>query len=282
MKQELNDYFSYMANQNRISHAFLLCNTDYPSVKEGLSFILNNYFFDNSVDIDNCLDVIVVNPVDDRIVKDQILELQEKLKTKSTVNNNRVYIINEAHKMNEYASNSLLKFLEEPKEGIYAFLVTTNINKILPTIKSRCQILSIQNISVFDLRSYSDDMISKVLKLISLIEEKKSSCFGYLYDIINKKEEKNNVVDIVKIMKYFYSDVLNYTLGRNVVYFKEYLSDIKLVSEVNSTEEVVRKLLLLSKNENRLNYNLNVSLFMIKLIIEMVGEGNEKCSSGKF
>ena len=75
--------------------------------------------------------------------------------------------------MNDYAANSLLKFLEEPESNIYAFLITTNINKILPTIKSRCQVLSIQNIKVLDIKSYSDEVILKTIQLIRLMEEKK-------------------------------------------------------------------------------------------------------------
>ena len=79
-------------------------------------------------------------------------------------------------------------------------------------------------------------------------------------------------------MKYFYSDVLNNILGRKLVYFDHYSKEIEYVSEINTKQEIIRKLLLLSNNENKLNYNLNVNLFMIKLIIEMVGGMNEKCS----
>lgn len=174
--------------------------------------------------------------------------------------------------MNDYASNSLLKFLEEPESNIYAFLITTNINKILPTIKSRCQVLSIQNIKVLDIKSYSDEVILKTIQLIRLMEEKKSSSFGYLYDIISKKEEKDNVINMLKIMKYFYSDVFNLILGRNIIYFEEYLSDLKYVNDLNSIHDIIRKMFVLSKSENKLEYNLNINLFMIRLISEMVGD----------
>ena len=196
MEEKLSNYFEQMASQDRISHAFLVCNTEYSVIKEELSFLLNNYFFEESVDIDNCSDVVIVKPINDKIVKEQILELQNKLKSYSQTHKNRVYIINEAHKMNDYAANSLLKFLEEPESNIYAFLITTNINKILPTIKSRCQVLSIQNIKVLDIKSYSDEVILKTIQLIRLMEEKKSSSFGYLYDIMKQdvcKEEPIHV-----------------------------------------------------------------------------------------
>ena len=104
------------------------------------------------------------------------------------------------------------------------------------------------------------------------MEEKKSSSFGYLYDIISKKEEKDNVINMLKIMKYFYSDVFNLILGRNIIYFEEYLSDLKYVSDLNSAQDIIRKMFVLSKSENKLEYNLNINLFMIRLISEMVGD----------
>ena len=73
-------------------------------------------------------------------------------------------------------------------------------------------------------------------------------------------------------MKYFYSDVFNLILGRNTIYFEEYLSDLKYVSDLNSTQDIIRKMFVLSKSENKLEYNLNINLFMIRLISEMVGD----------
>jgi len=56
----------------------------------------------------------------------------------------KVYLISHADKMSVSASNSLLKFLEEPNPGTVAFLLTEQIQQILPTILSRCQILAFQ------------------------------------------------------------------------------------------------------------------------------------------
>lgn len=53
----------------------------------------------------------------------------------------RIFIIDDAHKMNEAASNALLKTLEEPAETTYLFLVTSRPEKLLQTILSRCQML---------------------------------------------------------------------------------------------------------------------------------------------
>ena len=48
------------------------------------------------------------------IKKEEILQLKEKFKTKSVYNSKRIYIIEEAEKLNSSSANTLLKFLEEP------------------------------------------------------------------------------------------------------------------------------------------------------------------------
>ena len=76
------------------------------------------------------------------IKKEQLDELQKEFSTKSLESNKKVYIINNAEKLNVQTSNSLLKFLEEPEENIIAILITDNIYQLLDTIISRCQIIS--------------------------------------------------------------------------------------------------------------------------------------------
>ena len=56
----------------------------------------------------------------------------------------RVYILNLIENTTIEAINSILKFLEEPGQKVYAFLTTNNENAILPTIISRCQVLRLK------------------------------------------------------------------------------------------------------------------------------------------
>lgn len=123
------------------------------------------------------MDVLIVNPQKDKITKEQIIDIQMELANKSQINDNRVYIITEANKMNDYAANSLLKFLEEPQENVYAFLITNNIDNVLPTIKSRCQIIYVDNVEENCLDLYSTDDVMCTLNLIDLIEKKKYFVF---------------------------------------------------------------------------------------------------------
>jgi DNA polymerase III delta' subunit len=96
-------------------------------------------------------DVMHIAPEKDILKIDQMRVLKEAAYLKPMIGKNRIFIIDQAEKMNHEAANSLLKVLEEPPHFSFIFLVTTNLFLILPTIKSRCQILSFAPISREDI-----------------------------------------------------------------------------------------------------------------------------------
>lgn len=75
----------------------------------------------------------------------------------------KVYIIDEAHMLSKSSFNALLKTLEEPPEHAVFILATTEINKIIPTIQSRCQ--------RFDFRRIDDASMEKRLTYIAKQEK---------------------------------------------------------------------------------------------------------------
>lgn len=72
---------------------------------------------------------------------DQIRKLQSVLNVKASMSEKRVIIIDAADDMERGAANALLKSLEEPPRGTIFLLVSHASDKLLPTIKSRCQIM---------------------------------------------------------------------------------------------------------------------------------------------
>jgi DNA polymerase-3 subunit gamma/tau len=66
----------------------------------------------------------------------------------------KVYIIDEAHMLSTSAFNAFLKTLEEPPKYVIFILATTEKNKILPTILSRCQIFEFKRIGLLDIKNY--------------------------------------------------------------------------------------------------------------------------------
>ena len=75
-------------------------------------------------------------PID--VVREFIIE---KVSTKPTLSRKKVFVVSEAERLNTASQNCLLKVLEEPPKYCTIILLCTRMEKLLPTIKSRCQII---------------------------------------------------------------------------------------------------------------------------------------------
>ena len=115
---------------------------------------------------------------------DDIRDLLEKVKIPPQLGKYKVYIIDEVHMLTKEAENAFLKTLEEPPPHIVFILATTEKNKILPTILSRCQIYDFNKISDEDNKQYIEEIIKSEgykyeTKAVSIIAKK---AFGSLRD----------------------------------------------------------------------------------------------------
>jgi DNA polymerase III subunit gamma/tau len=107
----------------------------------------------------NAMDVIEMDAASNRGI-DDIRELREKVKFAPATGRYKVYILDEAHMLTTDANNALLKTLEEPPSHVIFVLLTTELNKIIPTILSRCQHFQLRSIALGNivdvLRSIAD------------------------------------------------------------------------------------------------------------------------------
>jgi len=87
------------------------------------------------------------------ITVDQIRGLQQSLTTRPGLSNRRAIIIDAADDLERGGANALLKSLEEPPVGTFFFLVSHASDRLLPTIRSRCQILRFEGLSDADMTS---------------------------------------------------------------------------------------------------------------------------------
>ena len=223
------------------------------------------------------------------IKKEQTDELQEMFSMKS-LSGRKVYIINGVENLNISASNSILKFLEEPEVGIVAILITDNIYKVLGTIVSRCQVINLNNVQV-----KSDDMLLNVGnqlyndsdKINEFVNDSESiNKIGHVIDFIeylysNKLDTlvyinkywndffkgKDDYLFAFNIMIMFYSDVINYKMGKDIV-LSEFKSNIEKFSELDYN--IINKILnLIMEVREDLYSNVNLNLLMDKFIIKM-------------
>ena len=217
----------------------------------------------------------------------------------------KIYIIDEAEKMNVQAQNALLKTIEEPPKYAIILLLTTNAETFLPTILSRCIRL--------DLKVVSDEKIKAYLmQKYEIPDYKADVCVAFAQGNVGKavklaesedfNEIKNAAIQLIKrlddielyemtaaikqigeyklqINDYFdfimiwYRDVLLYkaTADANKLIFKEEIYDIKKEAAKSSYSGIEEILKALEKAKVRLNANVNFDL-VIELLLLTIKE----------
>jgi DNA polymerase-3 subunit gamma/tau len=110
----------------------------------------------------NSLDVIEMDAASQRGI-DDIREIRDRVVLQPVEGRSKIYILDEAHQLTEAAWNALLKLIEEPPPHLLFVFCTTELQKVLPTVRSRCQTFVFQ-------RPRLPDLIRK-LRLIADAEQ---------------------------------------------------------------------------------------------------------------
>src|SRR6266567_4744818 len=84
------------------------------------------------------LDVIEMDAASQRGI-DDIREIRDRVVLQPVEGRYKVYILDEAHQLTDAAWNALLKLIEEPPPHLVFVFCTTDLAKVLPTVRSRCQ-----------------------------------------------------------------------------------------------------------------------------------------------
>jgi DNA polymerase-3 subunit gamma/tau len=132
----------------------------------------------SSISAGSSPDVIELDAASNRGI-DEIRSLQENVRLSPMSGRFKVYIIDEAHQMTKDAYNAFLKTLEEPPAHVVFVLATTEPEKILPTVRSRCQ--------RFDFRPVPETDI--VGRLRTVAEAEKIQAPDALLALISRKAE---------------------------------------------------------------------------------------------
>jgi DNA polymerase III subunit gamma/tau len=104
------------------------------------------------------LDVVEMDAASQRGI-DDIREIRERVVLQPVEGRYKVYILDEAHQLTDAAWNALLKLIEEPPPHLLFVFCTTALDKVIPTVRSRCQTFSFQ-------RPRFEDLV-KVLRRVS-------------------------------------------------------------------------------------------------------------------
>ncbi len=91
-----------------------------------------------SISAGTSLDVVEMDAASQRGI-DDIREIRERVVLQPAEGRHKVYILDEAHQLTDAAWNALLKLIEEPPPHLVFVFCTTELAKVLPTVRSRCQ-----------------------------------------------------------------------------------------------------------------------------------------------
>ena len=222
------------------------------------------------------IDVIEIDAASNRKVEDT-QNILEKIQYVPVHGKYKIYIIDEVHMLTNHAFNALLKTLEEPPENVIFILATTEVHKVLDTIKSRCQ--------RFDFRRITTDDIVKHLRYIS-DQEKINITDDALFTIAKNSaggmRDSISLLDQLSILgmsKEITSDDVNTILGRISFDSLNRLSEKIIASSPNEAIEILNDIYNAGNEPLQILTNLSEyfkNLLIVKncrkeLLIELTG-----------
>lgn len=257
---------------------------------------LTNGITDSPCNIcDNCknisdgtfMDMVEIDAASNRGI-DEIRELKDKINYQPAKGRKKVYIIDEVHMLTKEAFNALLKTLEEPPEHVIFILATTEPEKILPTIISRCQRYDFKIFTLNEmqprLRYIADQEEINILdEAIEVIYEASGGsmrdaisilervCMNYLEDEIDREKVE---------------EILGITSGKKMLIFIEYLKNNNKKGAVEFLNEIWRESVdveIFFKDLAKLVRNLiEKNQFSLDLGIKVIGAIYSTISKFKF
>lgn len=243
--------------QKRLAHSYLFVDSDENRALNTAYWLacLFNCIGENKPDgtCQNCRqilsgnhpDVLLVGPEGKQTLGiDQVRPLKEELAKSPVESSRRFFFINEAQKLTLSAANGLLNLLEEPIAPVVTILITNNSDQILPTIRSRTQIIN------FDNGEKPDG------KTAVLLEN------GFSKDEI---DELGNLEKRDQEIKYFYQEMLEHN-SLALVSAHKLSENAKLVSE---QRYILVRLKLLAEHDLNDPRKMGMAVQMLKNLIEV-------------
>lgn len=253
-------------------------------------------------DSGNHPDFFLVEPEKGKIRKDEIESIVKKATRSPFESARKIFIIDDAHTMNQSAMNKFLKTLEEPPKYMNIILISSSSNQLLPTILSRCQSIRFYPVAsnkIVDMLAnlYGKDekeskfiaefskgsvgrsirlaesetffnMREKILKLIDdLIMGDKTKVFTSI-DFFN--ENKDNIDEILDIFLFYFRDLLIYNqIGEShLIINKDKMDNLSKQSFLHPARinDIIIKIQETKENIKRnINFQLSIETMLLNI-----------------
>ncbi len=243
----------YQIEHNLLSHAYIFESVNEDFTLEYSKNFAKKVFEDRGIYIEDNLnpDLYIIDKKNEVIDIESIRSMLKDIALMPKNNLIKIYIIHNAHNMRKEGSNAILKTIEELKDYNMVIFTTTNRNLLLPTIRSRCQVIS--------LNSDKKDNGVDYEKLSGIIAEVYKGNIGYYYQ--NKsffESYKNEKSSIINAYMDIFEEVINYKYRKSSLVEDTNLNIKKLESLSFDRIEEIINLLYTIKNgfKNNVNYDL--------------------------
>lgn len=295
---------------NKFPQAILLNGYNDTPLLEIAKYVAKSIICDKDEPCDECIDclrienenytdLIIVDGSDSSIKKGHIEDIQERFSMSALEENGKkIYIINKIENATIEAVNSLLKFLEEPTNDIYAIITTANINNVLSTIISRCMNIRLKKTSKHQLiveatkknipledalilsnfQGSLDSIIDTyentsylsikdiLIEFLEQIREKEDLLYFAQLEISDVIKDKHDFLMFLELLENAFIDIMNYKKNTDITY-KEHEELIEDLS--NKIENIQNKLNTIMLFKGCAMLNANVKLLIDNLIIKL-------------
>ena len=282
-------------NNQTIPHAVLFVADENQSIHDEYLFFIQDLISNDGER--NPLaypDLVVIDGSEEIIKKEYVIDAINRLQqTPLDECGKKFLVIKNIENSNKQSINSLLKFIEEPTKETYILITTNNKNKVLTTIKSRSQILTLKRVNIDVLNDelvksginedYSRIFASIYKEKAEAIDSFKNNFIETIDSVINILKNsitnpelimtempllinKNNYKIIFKLILEFYSDVWRFEQLQTLTFPKEASIIEKYKnSGFNFTEAII----IINKFLDDMNRNTNLNLQLDKLLINL-------------
>lgn len=264
--------FTHAIKESSLAHAYLLCGEG-GSLLTIAKYLAKSLICDNPTplacndceacrrfDEGNYADFVIIDGSKGNIKISDITSLKSNFqKTATEKKHYLIYIINQIENANKESLNAILKFLEEPNPDVIAFLTTTNEERLLPTIISRCQILKVRTIDKKDLIQEAEN------HGLSRDDAEILSSFHNDIESLMECYETTNYITIKDLVYEFFEAFDKSSLTAH------FFAETKIIPVIKGKENLrlfVDLILLFVKDMMNISLNLPIVMESLKQLIE--------------
>lgn len=250
-------------------------------------------------------DITTIEPDGLSIKIDQVRQIKEDFSKGGMESQGKVLIIKEMDKMTTSATNSLLKFIEEPEGKITIFLLTTEVQRLLPTIISRCQVIHFptrsvserlvqlqereipaatasilvhltqdvdQAVGIYESEKFTN-MVDMVWQWFSFLNRRDDRAFIYvqtnLMGLINNRQDSSLLLDLLLLI---YRDLLSIYYEQNKpLAFSKYEKELKKIAMRSQAIDLSNGLTFILEGKKKLNSYVSAQGIFEQITLNLIG-----------